>query len=49
LEGVELFCLFLNTFPAIKNEASLDFLLSPEVLEDAQLVDSTLAHVKKYS
>lgn len=49
LEGVELFCLFLNTFPAIKNEASLDFLLSPEVLQDAQLTDFTLAHVRKYA
>lgn len=28
IEAVELYCLFLNTFPTVKTETSLDFVLS---------------------
>ncbi len=32
IESVELFCLFLNIFPEVKKEASLDFMLDASVL-----------------
>ena len=46
LEAVELYCLFLNKFPMVKQETSLEFVLSCDVLSDKNIIDEALKYVK---
>ena len=49
LQAADLYCLFLNSFPAVQAETSLDFVLSAEVLAENnhnKLLDTALKLIK---
>ena len=49
LQAADLYCLFLNSFPAVQAETSLDFLLSADILAENKynkLLDTALGMIK---
>lgn len=46
IESIELFCLFLNTFPEVKKDVSLNFMLDESVYSDQKLADELVTYIK---